>query len=103
MKSKSIDYTKGKTWTTDAFYRETIDKTNKRKEQGAVVVDMECSSMAAVAEFRNVKFGQFFYAADNLANEEYDPRSLMSKTLDDNKKKIALLLVECGKYLNERL
>lgn len=47
-----IKYTVGKTWTTDAFYRETVDKIKRRKEQGCVCVDMECSANEAVSRFR---------------------------------------------------
>lgn len=41
-------YSEGKTWTTDAFYRETPDKMKARKSQGCICVDMECSAVAAV-------------------------------------------------------
>ena len=76
LKELSIHYHKGTTWTTDAMYRETPAKVARRKAQGAITVDMECSDMAAVAKFRGVEFGQIFYAADSLAEETYNPRSL---------------------------
>lgn len=103
IKSKNISYHKGKTWTTDALYRETKDKVEMRKKQGAITVDMECSAMAAVAKFRDVNFGQFFYAADNLGAEEYDVRSLAIKELNDNKKKIVPLAFECAVELDKNL
>lgn len=98
MKSKSINYSKGKTWTTDAIFRETKDKVVKRKSQGAITVDMECSAMNVLSKFRNINFGQIFYAADNLGAEEYDPRHLMlSGESDMNSKiKIISLALECG-------
>ena len=55
-------YVEGGTWTTDAFYRETRDKVNRRKEQGAICVEMECAGMQAMCDFRNTEFFQFFYA-----------------------------------------
>lgn len=72
----SIKYQVCKTWTTDAIYRETRDKLQRRKESGCKTVDMECSALAAVAQFRGYKFAQFFYSADNLGGDEYDKRSL---------------------------
>ena len=45
-------YTLGKVWTTDAFYRETAEKMERRKAAGCVCVDMECSAVAALARFR---------------------------------------------------
>ena len=39
----------GKTWTTDAPYRETPNTIARRKEEGCLVVEMETASMIAVA------------------------------------------------------
>lgn len=72
----NIEYKIGKTWTTDAIYRETRDKMQKRVESGCKVVDMECSALAAVAQFRGYDFAEFVYSADNLGGDEYDKRSL---------------------------
>lgn len=72
----NCSYTIGKTWTTDAIYRETKAKVAKRKEQGCICVEMECAALAAVAQFRGKDIFQFLYAADNLDDEEWDRRSL---------------------------
>lgn len=87
-------YIKGKVWTTDAFYRETKAKMQKRKEQGCLAVDMECSALAAVAKFRNVKFGAFFYSADNLGSPTWEPRGLAHFHLSSREKFLALAF-EC--------
>lgn len=87
-------YTSGGTWTTDAFYRETKDKVIKRKEEGAIVVEMEASALQAVADYRNVEMFIFFYAGDNLASEEWDIRSLQGEVKLDEKSKIAYLALE---------
>ncbi len=70
------NYYIGKTWTTDGFYRETPSKMARRKAQGAICVDMECSANAAVAAFRGFNLIQFLYSADNLDAAEWDERSL---------------------------
>ena len=49
-----LEYVEVLTWTTDGFYRETPEKVAYRKEEGCAVVEMECSALAAVAQFRNV-------------------------------------------------
>lgn len=103
MKEAKIKYKKGKTWSTDAFYRETKEKLNSRIKMGAITVDMECSAMIAISNFRNVNFAQIFYGADNLGGEEYDPRSLMDKTSSENKFKIIPLALECGVKLSKNL
>lgn len=69
-------YTCGKVWSTDAFYRETPDKMQRRKQSGCIAVEMECSALAAVCAFRKVSFAQFLYAADNLDSLEWEVRGL---------------------------
>ena len=89
-----VKYTVGKTWTTDAIYRETADKIKHRKEQGCICVDMECSADAAVAQFRGKDLVQFFYAADNLDAEEWDVRSLSNSAKLEEKDRIAMIALE---------
>lgn len=84
-----IKYTIGKVWTTDAIYRETSEKVKRRKEQGCICVDMECSADASVAKFRGKELIQFFYAADNLDAEEWDVRSLSNYSRLEEKDRIA--------------
>ena len=96
-----LKYSKGKAWTTDAIFRETRSKVERRKNQGAITVDMECSAMAALCKFRQVNFAQFFYAADNLSNEEYDPRSLIGGDLSE-KAKMLPIGIKCAIEMNKR-
>ncbi len=102
IKNLSLNYTKGKTWTTDAIFRETEDKVKRRKQQGAITVEMECSAMNVVSEFRNVNFGQILYAADNLGGEEYDPRTLMLD-IENQEEKIIPIALKCGIELDKQL
>ena len=97
----SYTYTEGKVWTTDAVYRETKEKIERRKEMGAVCVDMECSAMAAVSRFRSKRFFQFFYGADNLDGVKWDKRSLSNNKKLDAKLKIALLALEMASMMDE--
>lgn len=94
LEEHNYSYVMGKTWTTDAFYRETKEKMDRRKEQGAVSVEMECASMAAAARFREKDFFQFLYAADNLDQTNWDPRSLGCSANLSKKEQIALLALE---------
>ena len=102
LKTHNINYKKGKTWTTDAIFRETKKKVDERISQGAITVDMECSAMNVLCKFRGVNYGQIFYGADNLAGEEYDPRTIMSTNNNDNAKfKIISLALECGVQIDK--
>jgi nucleoside phosphorylase len=77
MQGLDVPYHITRTWTIDAIYRETRGNMAKRKAEGCRVVDMECASTAAVAFYRGVEFYQYFYGADSLDGEEWDPRDLM--------------------------
>ena len=102
IKGMGLHYHKGKTWTTDAVYRETKTKVERRKKQGAITVEMECSAMAAVCKFRKINFAQIFYGADSLAKEEYDPRSLIEENISEKGKMIPIAL-ECAVAMDKEL
>lgn len=94
LKEFGYPYVTGTTWTTDAFYRETPEKIKRRKEMGAICVEMECAAMQAMCDHRGVEFFQFLYAGDNLDHSNWDPRSLSGHSRLDDKQKIALLAFE---------
>ncbi|NLC42516.1 MAG: nucleoside phosphorylase [Erysipelothrix sp.] len=89
-----LSYTIGKVWTTDAFYRETRSKLERRKQAGCIAVDMECSALAAFAQFRGIELIHFFYAADNLDTEVWDARSLSNHHRLDEKDAIASIALD---------
>ncbi|HYE84672.1 MAG TPA: nucleoside phosphorylase [Clostridia bacterium] len=74
LKNHGCKYLLSKTWTTDAFYRETVDKVRLRKSEGCITVEMECSAFCAVAKYRNVIFAQLLYCGDDLSCDEWDSR-----------------------------
>ena len=96
LKECGYPYVEGTTWTTDACYRETRAKVLRRKQQGAVCVEMECAGMQAVCDFRGTEFFQFFYAGDNLDHSSWEPRSISGETRLDDKMKILFLAFELG-------
>ena len=50
-----------------------------------------------MCKFRGANFGQFFYGADNLGEEVYDPRTIMTSTCNVSKReKIVALALACG-------
>ena len=71
------------TWSTDGFYRETPDKISYRIEEGCSVVEMECSALASVAQFRGAIWGLLLFTADSLADiDNYDQRDWGSEAFD---------------------
>jgi uridine phosphorylase len=80
LKRHQVPYLTGKTWTTDALYRETPAKIARRKAEGCLTVEMEASAFFAVAQFRNVTFGQILYGGDDISGDVWDNRDWLSRT-----------------------
>ena len=99
LQAENISFSKGKVWTTDGIYRETITKMKARTQEGCLAVDMECSAVAAWGQFREIAVCQFFYAADHLSEERWHPRSLGNEADLDEKDKIAEIALNFSTYL----
>ncbi len=95
LKDCGYPYIKGKTWTSDAIYRETKAAINERRQEGCIAVEMECAAMLAVSQYRKIPFIQFLYGADNLSSEKWEIRDLEMYGLT-NAEKYMLLAFECG-------
>lgn len=88
-----IPHTKTKTWTTDAFFRETVNQADLRRSEGCGAVDMECASLMACGQFRDADVYQFLYAADCLDGGTWDER-ILSHTPEELQKLIANTALE---------
>lgn len=75
LEDRGVAYQVGKTWTTDAIFRETKARVAKRESEGCLTVEMECAAFLAVAAFRGVQFGQLLAASDDVSGNEWDPRA----------------------------
>jgi uridine phosphorylase len=78
---RDVPFISGRTWTTDAPYRETPIKIASRQAEGCLTVEMEAAALAAVARFRQVPLAQVVYCGDDLSGETWDHRSW--QTLSD--------------------
>ena len=102
LKSLKLNFLRGKTWTTDAIFRETKQKVELRRNQGAITVDMECAGMAACAKFRGVHFAQFFYGVDDLSKEDYNVRGLLDDHDLPAKARVVPVGIECAYNMFKR-
>ena len=96
-----VGYIKGKTWTTDAIYRETTGNRDKRVSEGCVAVDMECSALQSVCDYRGLELYQFFYGADSLSGTKWDARILGNYEIS-KRMKFFYLALEIAKIIDER-
>ena len=74
MEQAGLPYVKGRTWTTDALYRETRGNFEKRKSEGCISVEMECSAVQAVCDLRGWDAYCFFTSGDLLDAPKWDLR-----------------------------
>jgi len=86
LQKYQIEYLLSKTWTTDAIYRETAARADRRRQQGCLVVEMEAAAFFAVAQFRGVEFAQILYGGDAVIpgawdNREWDKRDSIRERL----------------------
>ncbi len=83
LKSCGIHTVSGGTWTTDGFYRETRTRLAEMQDAGCVAVDMECSALQTLCDFRKKNFYTFFISADSLAGEEWEPNYIRGTMATD--------------------
>lgn len=74
LQRHNAPYVVGKTWTTDAFYRETAARVARRRAEGCLTVEMEAAALFAVGRFRGVTVGQILYSGDDLSGEAWEDR-----------------------------
>jgi len=74
LKKHEHAYLVGKTWTTDAVYRETPAKVRQRRQEGCLTVEMEAAALFAVAQFRQVTLAQMLYGGDDVSGSDWDSR-----------------------------
>ena len=87
LSERKLDYVFAKIWTTDAIYRETASRIARRKAEGAIAVEMECASIAAVCKNKGLDFAEILYVSDVVSNDNwqlrrYDKLKLRTKLVD---------------------
>lgn len=83
LKEIGVNYIKGYTWTTDAFFRETQAIYEERKNQGCLCVEMEVSAVQAFSNLRKVNLYTFIYSADSLDHSGWDKRILGNLSINE--------------------
>lgn len=75
LEKLGIPYTIGKTWTTDAIYRETPEMIERRRNEGCITVEMEAAAFFAVSNYYDIPLAQLLYAGDDVSGEKWDTRN----------------------------
>jgi uridine phosphorylase len=80
----AIPFETGKCWTTDAFYKETKTEMKKRRQEGCMVVDMECAGCQAVCDYYGWGFYEYFFADDLLDAPVWDKGDIGTENAKDH-------------------
>jgi uridine phosphorylase len=93
LKEKDLSFKQGPVWSTDAPYRETIDKVKAFQSQGVLGVDMETSAIFTVSAFRGIEAAALLIVSDDLSKMTWrhgfrEPRFLEAR------KQVSRLLVQ---------
>ena len=103
MRENGLPYVLGRTWTTDALFRETEGNMAKRKAEGCISVEMESAGVQAMCAFRGLQLYAFFTSGDLLDAPKWDARMKEGQVRhtqhDPGHFEIALALAQ---YVSER-
>lgn len=95
LNQMGIAFTEGKTWTTDAMYRETPDMIELRRQEGCITVEMEAAAFFAVSRYYDIPLAQLLYAGDDVSGESWDSRNWnQQKSVRENLLACAVELVK---------
>jgi uridine phosphorylase len=64
---------RGRSWTIDAPYRETVGAVARHRDAGVMVVEMEAAAIFAVARVRGVRAGLITAVNDELFGPQWRP------------------------------
>lgn len=74
---------RGTTWTTSAFYRETIPEIRAYSNAGVVTLDMESAAIWAVCRYHGVDTASIHELGDILTPEEWTPETQQDRGLEE--------------------
>ena len=73
LKMRDLRFHSGPIWTTDAVFRETVEKVRHYRARGALGVEMETAALFSVARFRNIAAGAVLIVSDELSTFKWRP------------------------------
>lgn len=72
LSEAGVDTHRGATWTTSAYYRETVPEIEQYADEGVLSLGMETAAMLAVAEYRGADAAVVHEIGDHLTPEEWE-------------------------------
>jgi len=73
LQTTEARWQEGAVWSTDGFYRETVELVQHYQCQGVLGVDMEMAALFTVGRFRRVPVAGLLVVSDELATLQWNP------------------------------
>jgi len=73
LEAAGDEYAAGPTWTTSAFFRETVPEVEAYRDAGVLTVEMEGAATFALAEARGFAAGALYLISDYVAPGDWTP------------------------------
>ncbi len=73
IRAANLPCRRGRAWTIDAPYRETVEEARHYQSTGVSCVEMEAAALFTVAAHREVALASAFCISDSLADAEWNP------------------------------
>lgn len=83
LSNRGFDTPRGTTWTTSAFYRETIPEVQHYRNEGVITLDMESAAIWAVCQCRGVDTATVHELGDILMPDEWVPETQSERGLQE--------------------
>ena len=97
LDEEGIRYKMGGVWTTDAPFRETMDKVLAHSEAGALAVEMECSAIFCLSKYREADSAAILVITDTLHEGVWKPAFQEAKVINVEKKVSETLMKHLAK------
>ncbi|MDQ3856561.1 MAG: nucleoside phosphorylase [Chloroflexota bacterium] len=72
-RTRGVDVVRGRSWTIDAVYRETVGAIRRHRDAEVAVVEMEAAATFAVARVRGVRAALLVAVSDELFGHTWNP------------------------------
>ncbi|USZ66776.1 nucleoside phosphorylase [Halorussus salilacus] len=72
LSAAGVETHRGPTWTTSAYYRETVPEIEHYADEGVLSLGMEAAAMLAVAEYRGADAAVVHEIGDHLTPDEWE-------------------------------
>ena len=92
MSTMGLSFHEGTIWTTDAPYREAVEKIRRYRREGILGVEMEMAAVFAFGKARGISTGAILLVSDEVREEGWNI-GFFSPQIQLTRKKVFDLLI----------